>query len=164
MKEIIQHEPSDETAWICLCGNTPDSEGFAPCDDSGDTVEPTEAGGWNGHYRCDRCLRIIHQRRLCVTGLAHRSYLLTWQGIKIEARYTPRRWDIIGHLEVRSIEPEGAPLPIAPTGYLPQFMQARIIEMHGGDVVAYVTAWLDEEAAKPAWRTHIERSRQGELF
>jgi hypothetical protein len=28
--EKITHEDHDETAWVCLCGNTPDSDGFAP--------------------------------------------------------------------------------------------------------------------------------------
>jgi hypothetical protein len=34
----------------------------------------------------------------------------------------------------------------------------------GGDVVAQVTAWLDEEATKPEWQAQVARSRQGELF
>ena len=164
MKEHIQHEPQDETAWICLCGNMPDTDGFAPCDTSGDAIEPTEADGWKGHYRCERCYRVIHQDGLQVTGVAHRSHRLTWRGIEIVARYTSRRWDIIGHLEIRSIAPKGAPLPGALTGYLSQFMQARIMETHGGDVVAYVVALLDEEAAQPEWLAHVEASRQLRLF
>ena len=42
-------------------------------------------------------------------------YRFTWQSIEIEATYTPRKWSIIAHLEIRSIAPAGAPLPITRT-------------------------------------------------
>lgn len=164
MKEVIQHEPHDETAWICLCGNMPDTDGFATCDPSGDEIEPTLESDWHGDYRCQRCYRIIDQASLEVMGIAPRSYRLTWQGTEIEVRYTPRKWGVIAHLEVRSIAPEGAPLSITETGYRSHFHPVGTIEAHGGDVVGQVTAWLDEEAAKPAWLAYIQRSRQGELF
>ncbi|MEJ7928249.1 hypothetical protein WG908_15990 [Sphingobium sp. AN641] len=92
------------------------------------------------------------------------TYRFAWQGIGIEATYTPLRWRVIDHLEIHSVEPQGAPLPITRTGYLSHFMQPGTIEAHGGDVVAQVIAWLDEDAAKPEWRAHVEASRQGDLF
>lgn len=92
------------------------------------------------------------------------TYLFTWQGIEIEATYTPLKWNVIAHLEIRSINPERAKLPITDTGYRSHFHQPGTIEALGSDVVAQIIAWLDEEAAKPAWRTHIDASRQGELF
>lgn len=92
------------------------------------------------------------------------TYRFMWQGVEIEAVYTPLQWGVIAHLAIRSIAPEGAPLPITSTGYRSHFHQPGTIEAHGGDVVAQVIAWLDEEAAKPEWRAHIERSRQGDLF
>lgn len=93
------------------------------------------------------------------------TYRLHWQGIEIEATYTPQKWaGVIAHLEVRSINPERAPLPITNTGYRSHFHQPGTIEAHGGDVVAQVLAWLDGEAAKPEWRALREASRQGELF
>lgn len=92
------------------------------------------------------------------------TYQFQWQGIGIEAVYVPLKWKTIAHLEVRSISPEGAPLPITETGYRSHFHQPGTIEGLGGDVVAQVIAWLDEEATKPAWRTHVEASRQGSLF
>lgn len=91
-------------------------------------------------------------------------YRLTWQGIDIEAAYTPRKWSIIAHLEIRSILPERAALPITATGYRSHFHPMGTIEAHGGDVVAQVAAWLDEEARAPEWQQHMERSSQGELF
>lgn len=92
------------------------------------------------------------------------TYRLTWQGIEIEAVYEPTKWQVIAHLEIRSINPERAPLPISKTGYCSYFHQIGTVEELGGDVVAQVIAWLDEEAAKPAWRAHVEASRQYTLF
>lgn len=96
--------------------------------------------------------------------MEQQTYRFHWQGIEIEAVYTPLKWKTIAHLEVRSITPENAPLPITETGYRSNFHQPGTIEGLGGDVVAQVIAWLDEEAAKPAWRTYVEASRQGSLF
>jgi hypothetical protein len=87
-----------------------------------------------------------------------------WQGIEIEAVYTPLKWGAIAHLEVRSIRPERARLPITETGYRSHFHEPGTIEAHGGDVVAQVIAWLDEEATKPEWRCYVDANRQGTLF
>lgn len=92
------------------------------------------------------------------------TYRFTWQGIDIEATYTPRKWSVMAHLEIRSIAPAGAALPITSTGYRSHFHSIGIIEEHGGDVVGQMTAWLDEEATKPEWQAHVQRSSQGELF
>ena len=96
--------------------------------------------------------------------MEQQTHRLTWQGIEIEAVYTPLKWGVIAHLEVHSINPDHAPLPITETGYRSHFHQPGTIEAHGGDVVAQVIAWLDGEAAKPEWKRHVEASRQGELF
>lgn len=89
---------------------------------------------------------------------------LTWRGIEIEARYTPLQWKVIAHLEIESVSPERAPLPITETGYRSHFHQPGTVEANGGDVVAQVIAWLDEEAAKPEWKRHVESCRQFSLF
>lgn len=91
-------------------------------------------------------------------------YRLTWRGIGIEAIYTPLKWKTIAHLEVRSINPERAKLPITETGYRSHFHQPGTIEALGGDVVAQVIAWLDEEANSPEWRRIEEAARQLSLF
>ena len=91
-------------------------------------------------------------------------YRLTWQGIEIEATYTPCKWDVIAHLEIRSVAPEGARLPITSTGYRSHFHPIGTVEAHGGDVVAQVTAWLDEEALCAEWQAYVNRANQGELF
>lgn len=91
-------------------------------------------------------------------------FQLHWQGIDIEVTYTPRRWGVIDHLDIRSVKPERAPLPITGTGYRSHFMQPDTIDAHGGDVVAQVRAWLDDEARAPEWQQYIISKRQGELF
>lgn len=95
----------------------------------------------------------------------HQTHRFTWQGIEIEAIYMPAMWGgLIAHLEITSIEPPDAPLPITETGYRSHYHPCGMVEANGGDVVAQVIAWLDEEAAKPEWRRYVEASRQGELF
>lgn len=95
---------------------------------------------------------------------ASQTYRFTWHGITIEATYTPRKWNAIAHLEIRSIAPDRAPLPVTSTGYRSYFHPMGTIEAHGGDVTAQVMAWLDEEAKRPEWQAHVARSKQGELF
>lgn len=55
-------------------------------------------------------------------------------------------------------------MPITETGYRSHFRQPGTIEAHGGNVIGQVMAWLDEEAANPAWRAHVDASRQLRLF
>lgn len=71
---------------------------------------------------------------------------------------------IIAHLEIESIQPPRAPLPITETGYKSHFHHCGTVEANGGDVVAQIIAWLNEEATKPEWRVYAAKSRQGELF
>lgn len=92
------------------------------------------------------------------------TYRFQWEGIEIEATYSPIRWGVIAHLEIESIQPARAPLPITETGYLSHFHACGTVEASGGDVVAQVIAWLDEEVAKPYWQRYAAASRQGELF
>lgn len=39
----------------CKCGNTTASDGFVPCDDKGNEIEPTVDSNWDGKYVCQRC-------------------------------------------------------------------------------------------------------------
>jgi hypothetical protein len=64
--ELITHEDGNDEAWICLCGNRPSAEGFYPCDEKGNEMEPVN--GWKGLYVCSRCGRIIEQDSLRVVG------------------------------------------------------------------------------------------------
>jgi hypothetical protein len=68
--EQIIHESGSDDAWICICGNTPVSEGFYPCDKEGREVEPD--AGWDDLYVCAKCGRIIKQNSLEVVGRTRR--------------------------------------------------------------------------------------------
>ncbi len=98
------------------------------------------------------------------TDMMTQTHRFHWQGIEIEATYTPLKFGVIAHLEVQSIRPERARLPITNTGYRSHFHQPGTVEAHGGDVVAQVIAWLDDEAKSPDWQRYREASRQGDLF
>tara|TARA_R110002051_G_scaffold269600_1_gene329804 strand:+ start:17037 stop:17360 length:324 start_codon:yes stop_codon:yes gene_type:complete len=94
-----------------------------------------------------------------------------WQGIIIEVVYEPN-WlgmaDRTGnlpsaHLDIRSIKPERAPLPITETGYRSHFLHPDEIDELGGPV-AYVEAWLNEMARSSEWQESLEASKQLSLF
>lgn len=97
-------------------------------------------------------------------GPAPQIYRFHWHGTEIEARYWARKWGVAAHLEIESICPERAPLPITDSGYRSHFHQSGVFEDRGGDVVAQVIAWLNEKANDSAWRLRHEKARQGELF
>ena len=47
--------------FVCLCGNSPASDGFDACSPDGEVVEPT-VKGWDGiHYLCLRCEAVYNQ-------------------------------------------------------------------------------------------------------
>jgi hypothetical protein len=65
--ERITHELDNPDAWVCFCRNEPSEDGFYPCDEKGNEVEPDH--NWNGElYVCNRCGRIINQHTLEVVG------------------------------------------------------------------------------------------------
>ena len=67
-REQITHEKGNDEAWICICKNTPVSDGFFPCDKEGNEVEPV--AGWSDLYICAKCGRIIDQHSLEVISTA----------------------------------------------------------------------------------------------
>ena len=94
---------------------------------------------------------------------------LQWNGILLEVSYEPQ-WlppsilgEDIAHLEVRSLDPTDAPLPITETGYRSHFIAASAIAAAGGPV-AYVDMWLTTESDAPAWREREQSARQLALF
>ena len=94
---------------------------------------------------------------------------LEWNGIMLEITYEPQ-WlpphilgEDLAHLQVQSIYPTNAPLPITETGYRSHFIAASAIEAAGGPV-AYVDMWLTAESQPPDWRRREEAARQLSLF
>ena len=71
--EHITHEATSPEAWLCLCGNTPTADGFFPCDEHGNEIQPTPAAWTSGSYLCARCGRIIKQASLEVVGRVNRE-------------------------------------------------------------------------------------------
>ena len=92
-----------------------------------------------------------------------------WNGILLEVSYAPQ-WlppgilgEDIAHLEVRSLYPTDAPLPITETGYRSHFIAASAIAAAGGPV-AYVDVWLTVESDAPSWQAREQATRQLALF
>ena len=67
------------------------------------------------------------------------------------------------HLEIESLRPKKAPLPITETGYRSHFL-APLELMNAGGPVTFVTAWLDIEAKGKAWSKAVNTKSQGDLF
>lgn len=103
-----------------------------------------------------------------MTGM-YEIFPLKWRGIAIQVRYAANWLNMAAkgydtaHIEVESLDPERAPLPITETGYRSHFTSAETVAAYGG-ALAFVTTWLEEEAATPAWKAYEARSRQLTLF
>lgn len=94
---------------------------------------------------------------------------MDWNGISLEVSWEPSWLFLpesryaVGHLQVRSIAPERAPLPVTETGYRSLFINPQDV-MNDGGPLTLVGAWLDCEARNPAWRAQQEAARQLALF
>ncbi|MFN7389901.1 hypothetical protein [Brevundimonas sp.] len=95
---------------------------------------------------------------------------LQWEGITIEVSYEAewlgfrRSSDMaVAHLQVRSIAPERAPLPITETGYRSHFVHPDEIDRLGGPEF-YVTVWLNETARTQKWQDYASKGSQLSLF
>lgn len=67
------------------------------------------------------------------------------------------------HVEVESLKPKRAPLPITETGYHSHFLPGVDL-INAGGAVTFVTGWLDREASSPQWRKAQSARAQGDLF
>lgn len=73
---------------------------------------------------------------------------ITWWGVEIEITFTPEKFGMVDHIELRT--KNKAKLPMTETGYRSHFMDKGAVDAHGG-AVAFVTAWLDHEAEHKGW-------------
>jgi hypothetical protein len=84
----------------------------------------------------------------------------------IKVRITQSR-DYLGqgqdHIEVQTVKPAKAPLPISETGYRSHFMTGLEL-INAGGPVAFVTAWLDRDAKGKEWTRRQTARQQGDLF
>ena len=98
------------------------------------------------------------------TEIPLETYEINWQGIAIQIDYKPICWGITSHLEVRSVLPENAALPITETGYRSHFMPVGTVESQYASVAEFVAAWLEERAKSSGWKVQAFKSAQGDLF
>lgn len=67
------------------------------------------------------------------------------------------------HVELESIRPRKAPLPITETGYRSHFMPALEL-INAGGPATFVTAWIEREAKAKTWAKRETAKAQGDLF
>lgn len=89
---------------------------------------------------------------------------LTSQTVKIRITHS-RDYLASGtdHIEIESIAPKKASLPMTETGYRSHFMPPLDL-MNAGGPVTFVTAWLEQEAKGMAWTKAVTAKAQGDLF
>lgn len=93
---------------------------------------------------------------------------IDWQGITIEIRWNPEHLIFddnltMAHLEIETISPARAPLPMTETGYRSHFTHDVAVYEYG-DPVSFVEAWLAETAGAPAWQLAQAQRQQLSLF
>lgn len=95
------------------------------------------------------------------------TFEVMWGGIALcicfERNWLGSERPVTAHLEIRSVAPEGAPLPITETGYQSHFVGPAWVDDAGGPV-AYVLGWLDTESRSPKWKAADNARRQLSLF
>ena len=80
------------------------------------------------------------------------QHKITWRGIALTITFKPDWLNVADHLEIVT---EGrVPLPVTETGYRSHFMNMGAVAHHGG-AVAFVTAWLDQEAERTNWNNAL---------
>lgn len=93
-----------------------------------------------------------------------RAHTLRWRELLVEIIETSD-WKGPGwtRLDIRIVEPAGAPLPCSEDGRLTHGVDADDLARAGG-AAAYVAAWLDRDAATPRYAKALARWRQLDLF
>lgn len=91
-----------------------------------------------------------------------------WNGIEIEIRWNADYLAFddgrsLAHLEVQSIKPPRAPLPITETGYRSHFIEVDEVENFGGPA-SYVDAWFHDITSRKPVRSGAAQSPQLSLF
>ena len=94
-----------------------------------------------------------------------------WCHLTIEVTYTPE-WskaasvaygEPLALLEIRTVSPAKAPMPISGTGYRSIFLLDSEVEAEGGSE-KFARAVLDAAARDKKWQAHEEQARQYSLF
>lgn len=89
---------------------------------------------------------------------------LVWRDITCRVRHTPdylsKGWS---HIEVKVLQPKGAPLPITDTGYPSHFLGHDELQRAGGAVRFFLDR-IKREAASKQWARAEFKWRQGDLL
>lgn len=99
-----------------------------------------------------------------MTSFHHRSITtetLDWRGILIQVRFEPQRF--VDHLQIETLDPQRAPLPITETGYRSHFIAKGAVE-DVGSPADYVLGWLEATCKTKGWHAIEERVRQYQLL
>jgi len=98
------------------------------------------------------------------------AQIIDWQGYKIEVGCDERSYNLshhkgphMVHIELRTVEPAKAPLPVTETGYRSHFVHAELVAEYQSPV-AFVQAWLDHAATENNWKQTEVAARQFSLF
>lgn len=96
--------------------------------------------------------------------------IIHWHEYEIELASTSNAFNLqqrtginMVHIELRTLQPAKAPLPVTQTGYRSHFVDAEIVAEYE-NVAAYVTAWLDHEAKSSDWQKIETEARQYALL
>lgn len=81
-ERITEHNEYGD--WMeCLCGNTPESDGFYTSLADGEYIEPLAGSAWEGLTTCASCGRIINPEAWLVVGQAVEGfaerYIAKWE-------------------------------------------------------------------------------------
>lgn len=87
--------------------------------------------------------------------------MLEWRGITVSV--TLEKQTFVDHLQVETLDPLRAPLPITATGYRSHFIPKDMIE-HSGGPEDFVLAWLDSAARDRRWIVQEDDIRQYALM
>lgn len=86
-----------------------------------------------------------------------------WLSVRILVTFEPFRFTHCDYLQVHSIAPEAAPLPISETGYLSTYPFAGEVAQRGGPE-EYTRFMLDQAANRPEWKKRFLQMSQLSLF
>lgn len=87
--------------------------------------------------------------------------ILIWNGIKIMVTHTPKRFGIVDHIELHVEDKQR--IPVTETGYRSHWLYDEQLEPYGS-AIAFVEAWLNDEAGSPEWQAYELASKQLSLF
>jgi len=88
--------------------------------------------------------------------------ILRWEGRTIRLSYTPCKWSVIDHLEIRVDDRQ--PIPITETGYKSHFFGPCDPDLTAEQITTLVQDWIAREAQSENWQRLEKERKQLLLF